>query len=87
MSFIVIDIATVVLRILERHHVISILDTATFKPVSNTLKNSIRDHSEAKIHSISLSDFEVLHTCKSQGLRLSGSIQIHKLCPNLNAQG
>ena len=37
----------------------------TFKPVSNPLKSSIRDNSEAENHSIYLSNVKVLHTCKS----------------------
>ena len=59
----------------------------TLKPVSNPLKSSIGDHSETKNHSISVSILKVLHICKSQDLKLSESILIHKLCPNLNAQG
>ena len=58
----------------------------TFKPVSSPLKSSIRDHYEIRKHTISTSCFKVLHTCKSQDLRLSESILIHKLCLNLNAQ-
>ena len=59
----------------------------TFKPVSNPLKSSIINHSELKKnHSISISDFKVLHTCKFQDLRLAEGILIHKLSPNLNAQ-
>ena len=40
----------------------------TFQPVSIPLKSSIRDHSDIRNHSISKSDFKVLHTCKSQDL-------------------
>ena len=59
----------------------------TFKPVSSSLKRSIRDHSELKKnHGMSISDFKVLHTCKSQDPRLAESTLIHKLCPYLNAQ-
>ena len=58
----------------------------TFKPVSSPLKSSIRDNSEIKNHTISISDFKVRHTCKSQKLRLTENILTHKLCLNLNAQ-
>ena len=58
----------------------------TFKPISNPLKSSIRDHSETKNHSFSISNSIVLHKSKSQDLRLFQSMLIHELCPNLNAQ-
>ena len=58
----------------------------TFQPVKSPLKSSIRDHSDLKNHSFSISDFKVLYTCKSQDLRVVESILIHKMCPNLNAQ-
>ena len=58
----------------------------TFKPVSSPLKSSIREHSELNKPSISISDFKVLHTCKSQDLWLAESTLILKLCPNLNTQ-
>ena len=58
----------------------------TFILVSNPLKNNIRDHFETKIHSIPVSNFKILHTCKCQDLKLSESILIHKLCRNLIAQ-
>ena len=51
----------------------------TLKPVTNPLKSSIRDHSEAKNLSISISNCKVPHTCKSQDLRLSECILIRKL--------
>ena len=50
------------------------------------LKSNIRDHSEPKNHSLTISNFKVLLTCKSKDLRLAESIFIHKLRPNLNAQ-
>ena len=88
MSFIVTDVASAMLHTLERHHVISILDIAprALKPICDPLKSGIRDHSETKNHSISISNYKVLHTCKFQVLTLSESLLTHKLCLNLNAQ-
>ena len=60
------------------------ISSRTGRPLTKPGNSRILEHSTSCNHSIGLSDFKVLKTCKALDLKLTESVCIHRFKPDLN---
>ena len=60
------------------------ISSRTERPLTKPENSRFLEHSNSSNHGISLSDFEILKTCKNLDLKVTESVCIHRIKPDLN---